>query len=151
MNVGQVCQRNLVTIRGMDELTAAAQLMREKHVGYLIVVEPSVEEGTSKPVGVLTDRDIVVSSVARGVDARSQRVEDVMTRAPVVAVSIDSIEAALEKMRRTGVRRMPVVGLRGELFGVLSIDDALNTISTELQNIAGALHREQVLEGVVRP
>jgi CBS domain-containing protein len=104
-----------------------------------------------RPVGVLTDRDIVVATVARGVDPRALRVDDVMTRAPVVAVALESIEAALLKMHKTGVRRVPVVSSQGELYGVLSIDDALTSISIELQNIAGAINRSQLIEGVTRP
>jgi len=151
MNVGQACQRNVVTVRPLDDLTAAAQLMREKHVGYLVVVEPSAEAGFSTPVGVLTDRDIVVASVARGVDPRALRVGDVMTRAPVVAATLESVEEALVKMRKTGVRRVPVIGSRGELVGVLSIDDALTSMSVELQNIAGVISRSPLNEGVLRP
>jgi CBS domain-containing protein len=151
MNVGQVCQRNVVTVRPLDELTTAAQLMREKHVGYLVVVDPTEGDSAMRPVGVLTDRDIVVATVARGVDPRALRVDDVMTRAPVVAVALESIEAALLKMHKTGVRRVPVVSSQGELYGVLSIDDALTSISIELQNIAGAINRSQLIEGVTRP
>jgi CBS domain-containing protein len=151
MNVGQICQRKVVTVRPMDELTAAAQLMREQHVGYLVVVDPSAEDGSTKPVGVLTDRDIVVATVARGVDPRALRVDDVMTRAPVVAVALESIEATLVKMHKTGVRRVPVTSANGELFGVLSIDDALTSLSVELQNIAGAINRSRLIEGVMRP
>jgi CBS domain-containing protein len=57
MNVWQICQRNLVTARHFAELTSAAQLMREKHFGHLAVVEPAFEEGTFRPMGVLTVSD----------------------------------------------------------------------------------------------
>src|SRR5690242_2827795 len=82
--------RNVVTVRQFDELTAAAQLMREKHIGYLVVVEPDVAEGGARPIGVLTDRDIVVAVVAGGADARALRVGDVMTQQPVTVAEFDT-------------------------------------------------------------
>ena len=65
MNVGNICRRHAVTVRPFEELTKAAQLMREKHVGYLVVVEPDAADGLLRPIGVLTDRDIVITVVAR--------------------------------------------------------------------------------------
>jgi CBS domain-containing protein len=151
MSVGKICQRNLVTIRPFDDLTTAAQLMRERHVGYLIVVEPHVSDGLRTPVGVLTDRDIVVSVVARETDSRMLRVEDAMTRQPIVANESDPVSVALESMRRIGVRRLPVVGNRGELVGVLSIDDILDTVAGDLQHVAASIRNEQRIETVLRP
>jgi signal-transduction protein with cAMP-binding, CBS, and nucleotidyltransferase domain len=71
MNIRQLCKPNPVTVRAIDDLNSAAEAMREKHVGYLVVVEPGPEDQTFKPVGVLTDRDIVVAVVARGIDPRT--------------------------------------------------------------------------------
>src|SRR5688572_9194655 len=81
MNVGQICQRNVVTVRASDDLSTAARMMREKHIGYLIVVEPT-SQGERTPVGVLTDRDIVVAVVAQDADPRALTVGDVMTCNP---------------------------------------------------------------------
>jgi CBS domain-containing protein len=150
MNVGQVCKRNVVTIRPFDGVNDAAKLMREQHVGYLIVVKPGFEEGTFRPVGVLTDRDIVVGVVARGVDPSTLTVEDVMTHNVVTANAADSIEATLPKMRKAAVRRVPIVGYRGELIGVLSLDDVFNIIAKNMQNITAAIHNEIPVEAVLR-
>jgi CBS domain-containing protein len=100
---------------------------------------------------VLTDRDIVTTVVAREADPRSLRVEDVMTQQPVTASIADSIEKVLHDMRGIGVRRLPVVGQRGELVGVLSLDDVLDWLSGQLQNVAGSIRNEQVIEGTLRP
>ena len=151
MNVGEICQRNVVTVRDFDELTSAARLMREKHVGYIVVVEPALEESTFKPMGVLTDRDIVVSVVARDADARALRVSDVMTREPLVAQESASIATALQEMKRVGVRRVPVVGDHGQLVGVLSLDDALEALVAELQDVSGSIRSEQLIEHSFRP
>jgi CBS domain-containing protein len=151
MNVGKVFKRSVVTVREHDELTAAARLMRDKHVGYLIVVEPNPVDGTLKPVGVLTDRDIVVGVVAKDVSPRTLRVGDVMTRQPVVAGEGASLASALKDMRRIGVRRMPIVGLTGQLVGVLSLDDVFDVAAGELLDVAGSIRNEQLIENALRP
>jgi len=151
MNVGQLCNTNPISVRRSDELIKAAQLMREKHIGYLVVVDPEVVDQSLRPVGVLTDRDIVVSVVARETDPRALRVGDVMTQQPVTVGSAEPVERALREMRRIGVRRLPVVGQRGELIGVLSLDDVLEVLAGELQNIAGSIRNERVIEGSLRP
>src|SRR5581483_11512852 len=99
MNAGSVCKRGVVTIAPTDDLIAAAHLMREKHVGYLIVSEISrAREKIRRVVGVLTDRDIVVAVLAQEVDARALKVGDVMTRDPLLIDEGQSIEAVLHHM-----------------------------------------------------
>jgi CBS domain-containing protein len=144
MNAGSVCKRGVVTVAPTDDLIAAAHVMREKHVGYLIVSE------ASRVVGVLTDRDIVVAVLAQEVDARALKVEDVMTRNPLLIEEDQSIEAVLRHMRDAGVRRVPVVDRSGTLTGVLSIDDVLERIAEQLINIAGSIRNEQRMERAVR-
>ena len=151
MNVGEICERDTVTIRPQEDLLAAAQLMREKHVGFLIVVEPAVAEGAWHPVGVLTDRDVVITVVAREANPRSLRVEDVMTRKPAQIQADESLDAALREMRRVGVRRLPVFGERGALYGVISLDDVLARIAEQLQHVAGSIRSEQRVERALRP
>jgi predicted transcriptional regulator len=151
MNVGEICARDVVTVREFDELTVAAQLMRDKHVGYLVVVAPMVDESAFKPIGVITDRDIVVAVVARETDPRSLRVGDLMSRQPVVVNEDSSVGNALREMRRIGVRRMPVVGRGGRLVGVLSLDDILGTLSEELEDVTGSIRSEVKIEKALRP
>src|SRR5690348_9213565 len=109
MKVGDVCTRSVVTVSEFEDLMAAAELMRKKHIGYLVIVEPSVADGTVVPVGVITDRDPVMRVIARGAEVRSLRVGDVMTRQPVLAMEENSVSVALHYMREIGVRRLPVV------------------------------------------
>lgn len=151
MNTGKLCRGEAVTVEGADELIKAAQLMREKHIGYLVVVSRDAADGLQKPVGVLTDRDIVVTVVARQTDPRALRVGDVMTPSPVTVLESDPVEKSVREMRRMGVRRLPVVGKHGELIGVLSLDDVIEALSGELQNIAGSIRNERLIEGTLRP
>ncbi len=151
MNTGQLCNRNPVTVRRSDELIRAAQLMREKHIGYLVVVDSETADQVVRPVGVLTDRDIVISVVARETDPRALRVGDVMTQQPVTIGVAEPVERAVREMRRIGVRRLPVIGQRGELIGVLSVDDVLEVLAVQMQNVAGSIRNERVIEGSLRP
>jgi CBS domain-containing protein len=74
-------------------------------------------------------------------------VADVMTRDPTTADEGESVANALRTMRRMGVRRLPVVGSKGLLTGILSLDDVL---ATELAEVSGAIRNEQHIEGVLR-
>src|SRR5579871_5750153 len=150
MNVGELCGPRVFTVREFDELSTAARLMRERHVGYLVVVEPLPLNAQLKPVGVITDRDIVVSVLAKEQELRALRVGDVMTRQPVVVSEGASIEEALQKMRAIGIRRIPVVGGAGQLLGVISLDDILDALSRQLADVSGSIAAGRRLEGALR-
>jgi len=128
MNVGEKCERDAVAIGAFENLTTAAQLMREKNVGFVVVVEPGFDNRL-KAIGVLTDRDIVRTVVAREADSRCLTVEDAMSSHPLVAQLPDDLLDTAMKMRERKVRRVPVVGSSGELIGVLSVDDVLDALA----------------------
>ena len=158
MKTGAICQHAVVTIGASDEVVKAARLMREKHVGYLVVVKTDHVLGPThqvlglvRPVGVLSDRDIVVAVVARGVDPATLRVGDIMSARPITAREDESVEAALGKMRQFGFRRLPVVTDRDELVGVLATDDVLRALAAETQDLSTTIHRERQIEGMRRP
>jgi CBS domain-containing protein len=99
----------------------------------------------------LTDRDIVVAVVAKGVAPQELRVGDAMTRELLTIRESDGVETALREMRRFGVRRAPVVGARGELVGVLSIDDVIQHFAVQLGRLADVIRIEQTAETRARP
>lgn len=150
MKVGKICERRAVTLRAEASLTAAARMMREHHIGYLIVVSPGSSAELVRPVGVLTDRDIVVTVVAKETDPRALTAGDIMNMQPVTVSESDAIEDALQLMRRMGVRRLPVVGSTGDLVGVLSLDDVIDALAAEIANVAGTIRNERQIEGVIR-
>lgn len=151
MDIMKLCRRSVVTIRPFEELPEAARLMRRSHVGYLVVTEPMLGDGGERPVGVLTDRDIVVRVLAQGTDPRTLRVGEVMTHDPLMVRGIDSLNEALRSMRRIGVRRIPVVGHRGQLIGVLSFDEVIDELAGKLSDVAGSIATEQRAEAALRP
>lgn len=149
MNVGSICTHKVVTTSPQLDMQAAAELMRQEHVGYLVVV-PQEPRGPQPPLGVLTDRDIVVAVVAKRADPASLKVGDVMSIQPVVVGESEPVDVALRTMRRAGVRRLPVVNGRGEVVGVLSLDDLLEFIAREVESLSGAIRNERQIEGVTR-
>jgi CBS domain-containing protein len=151
MCVGDICRSEVVTIAPGAGLSEAAHLMREKHVGMLVVVEPVEGHADRVVQGVLTDRDIVVTVIGRDAEPKGLKVMDVMTRNPLLVAEKTSIAGALGLMRMEGVRRVPVVGARNELVGVLSIDDVLDVMANQLAAISGAIRGEQTRERVMRP
>lgn len=151
MNISTLMQRDVATVRAVDDLVAAAKVMRQRHVGYLIVTEPDLASGDERPVGVLTDRDIVVTVVAPGENPQSLRVGDVMTRQPVTVNESESVATALREMRRIGVRRLPIIGARGELRGILSLDDILDSLAGVFDEVAGAMRVGRRTEAALRP
>lgn len=150
MKVGEHCNRYIVAIKPDAGLAEAAELMREKHVGFLVVVDES-EPWRRRPLGVLTDRDIVVQVFAPGADLQSLSVADVMTRDPVLASEQDDLGELLTRLREAGVRRAPVVDANGGLVGVIAMDDAIELVTNLLCDISGLIRQEQRVERRHRP
>ena len=140
MNAGERCNRQVVTATRETSITGAAQLMRDKHVGSLIVVEN--RDNHPEPVGILTDRDIVIEVLAENVDPDAVTVGDVMTTAVLKVCEHDSIFEVAQRMRARGVRRVPVVSNQRELVGVLAQDDILALLVEELSLLIKVSTRE---------
>jgi len=151
MNAYELCQRHVVTVRRHEELATAAWMMRERNVGCLVVVEPAGPIGGERPIGMLTDRDIVTNAIARGTDPRGLVVDDVMTRQPVMVLASSSLEDALQRMRSGGVRRTPVIDDRGRLAGILALDDIFEHLAQRVPFAATPIRREARLEQGLLP
>lgn len=141
MKVGEYCKRAVVAIAATADAAEAAKLMRSEHVGFLIVYREG--DALQRPVGVLTDRDLVLGVMARDVDPHALTVDDVMTRQPLIANESDELSDMLQAMRLAGIRRVPVVDVRGSLVGVIAIDDAIDVITGLMCDIAGSIKSEQ--------
>ncbi|HKQ12697.1 MAG TPA: CBS domain-containing protein [Steroidobacteraceae bacterium] len=141
MKVGEYCKRAVVAIASNADAAEAAKMMRAEHVGFLIVYREGDE--LMRPVGVLTDRDLVLGVMARDVDPHAVTVNDVMTRQPLIANDSDELGDMLQAMRAAGIRRVPVVDVRGCLIGIMAIDDAIDVITGLMCDIAGSIKSEQ--------
>jgi CBS domain-containing protein len=151
MNVYELCQRHVVTVRKHEELATAARMMRERNVGCLVVVEAAGAHGGERPIGMLTDRDIVTKAIAGATDLRTIVVDDVMTRHPVIVWSNSTIDEALHRMRNGRVRRVPVVDDRGRLAGILALDDIFENLSQSVPFAATPIRRESRVDLAALP
>ncbi len=149
LSAGDLCTRTVVVAHRDLALNEAARLMREQHVGCLIVVDEWPEG--RKPVGLITDRDIVTAVIAKDIDLRTLRVGDVMSGSPVIATEGESLLDTLAAMRRPGVRRVPVVDARGVLQGVLALDDVIETLGEQLSMLVQVLNAARQREPQRRP
>lgn len=149
LTAGDLCTRASVIAFRATALNEAARLMREHHVGSLVVVDESPDGRV--PVGLLTDRDIVTAVVAKDADPGRLRAEDVMSTSLVTAREQDSVMDVLGAMRRAGVRRVPVTDVRGVLLGVLSLDDLLEVVGEEIRALVLALDSGRKRELQRRP
>jgi CBS domain-containing protein len=147
VKVRDFCNAQVVTVEPQASLREAALLMRNGHVGALVVVER--KGGVERPVGLLTDRDIVVAVIAvAGARPEGIRAVDAMSQ-PLVAVrEDDNVFEAVEIMQQKAVRRLPVLGADGALRGIVTADDVLRVLSAELGNLAEMLRwgRKRELE-----
>lgn len=145
MTVGEICSRNVIVAPKSAMVVDAARRMRTAHVGALVVVETRHER--QHPVGVLTDRDIVIGAVAGDPDHINYLlVSDVMTPDPVTAREDVPAETALKLMQTHGIRRLPIVDASGALVGILTLDDLLLYLTERQNELVALVANEQHYE-----
>ena len=134
MPIGEICNRDVVVVQRNESVLEAAKLMRHHHVGDVVVVEE--RGGLRVPVGLVTDRDLVVEIVATELDPGVITVEDIMEPELACVKDTEGIFETVQYMRGRNIRRVPVVDEGGGLIGILSLDDLLELLSEELLAIA---------------
>lgn len=141
MPIIDICSRDVVTVVRDDTVGQAAKLMRQHHVGDVVVIEEA--HGVRKPVGIVTDRDLVVEVLAPELDP------DVMTAGDIMAQNVTAVEEhagifeVIQLMTAKGVRRLPVVRRNGDLAGIVSLDDLFVLLAKEVGNFSKLLTKEQ--------
>ncbi|MDH4234026.1 MAG: CBS domain-containing protein [Gallionella sp.] len=148
MPISEICNREVVIVQPGDSTMEAARLMRQNHVGDVVVVED--RGGVRIPVGVVTDRDLVVEIIAPELDPAVITVGDIMAPELVTVKENTGIFEAIQYMRSKGVRRLPVVNNSGGLVGILTLDDLLELLSEELLALAKLVKYEQKKETMNR-
>ncbi|MFC7300198.1 CBS domain-containing protein [Cognatiluteimonas weifangensis] len=143
MRIADICTRDVVQIDAEASLREAATIMRSQHVGTLVVTGA---DGSRAPGGILTDRDIVLSVVAVGIDLDVLTVGDVMTADVATCREGDGLFDAIHTMHERGVRRLPVLDDAGGLAGIVAADDIYAAIGKQLHDLGYALARGQVRE-----
>jgi CBS domain-containing protein len=137
MSVGRICVRT-VDLADLDEsVQVAASRMNTRNVGSLVVIDEQ-----KSPVGIVTDRDLAIRVVAKGLDPNTTTLESVMSVLPDSVSEDASIESAIAAMRRGPYRRLPVVDDQNRLIGLISLDDILDLLSEEFEEIGKLVRRE---------
>jgi CBS domain-containing protein len=134
VNIGEVCSREVYIVRPAEPLADAVAEMHKRHVGALVVVEETA--GQVRPIGVITDRDVIRAQVVRGRPLRHLAIADAMTSNPLTLPETCGIAEAIGQMSARGVRRAPVVSEPGDLVGIVSFDDLLPVIAEQLSALA---------------
>lgn len=140
MNIGNLCSRPAVAVPAAAPLAEVARLMRDEHVGAVIVTEEG--GGGPRVAGILTDRDIVRAQLTQTADLSRLSAGATMTPRPLVLTEQESIDGVIAHLRARGVRRAPVVASDDTLVGVISVDDLLAQLARELMAMAGVVARQ---------
>jgi CBS domain-containing protein len=148
MAIGEICNREVVVVQRQENILEAARLMRQHHVGDVVVVEE--RGGVRIPVGIVTDRDLVVEVIATEVDQSAFTVGDIMSPELATIREDAGVFETIEYMRAKAVRRMPVVSESGALVGILALDDLLELLAEELLALAKLARHEQKKETINR-
>lgn len=148
MNIAQLCQREIVTVSDHASLREAAALMRDHHVGALVVTDAAE---LTRAVGVVTDRDFAIEVLARDLNPADLRIGQLSSKKVVVVPGSATVQEAVAAMENAGVRRLLVTDDEGGVIGFVSTDDLVEAMAAELGGLARALRSGIVRESAERP
>ena len=144
MRLKDLCVLDVACCTRDISVSAAARLMREHHTGDLVVIDNADEE--REPVGIVTDRDIVMEVLAQGRNPDQTTVRDVMSKQLVIASESEDVSQALQRMVTHGVRRIPVVDDEQCVLGIVTLDDMLRVHAEQATSLAHIVSKEQMRE-----
>lgn len=148
MKIGEICVRDVVYVEQEESLLTVADLMRHHHVGSVVIVRKVDEK--LLPVGMLTDRDLVVEILAPNINPESLLAQDIMSYDLVTVNEEREMWDVASLMQSKGIRRVPVVDSKGFLVGIFCMDDILEIVTAELNGLVRLVNREQRNEAVSR-
>ena len=144
MRLKDLCVLDVACCTRDLSVTAAARLMREHHTGDLVVIDNADEE--REPVGIVTDRDIVMEVLAQGRNPDQTTVGEIMSKQLVIASASEDVSQALQRMVTHGVRRIPVVDDEECVLGIVTLDDMLRVHAEQATSLAHIVSKEQTRE-----
>jgi CBS domain-containing protein len=137
MSLGHICRRDVVTVDPGTTVSEVTRIMEDKNLGSVIVT------GGDDKFGIVTDRDIALRVVNRCLDPARTTVEEIMTQNPVLTLREDmGLFEALEQIRKSAVRRFPVVDVDGRLTGIITLDDIIRLLGKEIADVASVIENE---------
>ena len=148
MTAGEYCNREVVIIEQGTSITQAASLMREFHVGSLVVVQK--RDNINVPVGIVTDRDLVIEIIAQRVPVESVTINDVMSKELISVDEQETLIDTLQRMLKSGIRRVIVVDGQGSLQGILTADDIIELMAESMNDLVKLANQELKQEVIKR-
>ncbi|HOY86498.1 MAG: CBS domain-containing protein [Methylotenera sp.] len=148
MTISAICNREVITVQRDATILHVASLMRQYHVGDVVVIENHKDK--TVPVGIVTDRDVVVEVVATELDSAVITAGDIMVHGLITIKENSGVLEAITLMSSKGIRRLPVVGDEGSLLGIITLDDLLLLLGKELGAFSKLVVREQKNEATKR-
>lgn len=148
MQLGEACNREVIIITDNSSVIDAAKLMRDYHVGSIVVTKK--DGGITKPIGIITDRDLVIDVIARDISPEKVTVNGIMNSKLITGKDTDQLWNSLRTMRTHGIRRMPVIDSNGSLVGIITADDILELFSEELLDLTRLIALEQKKEETLK-
>ena len=137
MGIGNLVHRNVVSVNQGTTVKEVVRLMEEKNVGSVVVV------GGGEVVGIVTDRDILLRVMNKGLNPERSSIDEIMTKGIVVLREEVGLFDALEQVKERGVRRFPVVDARGNLKGIMTLDDIIYILGKEMADVASIIEKER--------
>src|SRR3989344_14739 len=124
--------KNVFVISSEETVLDSAKQMDKYNVGLLVVVEDMV---TRRPMGVISDRDIITKVIVKGLSPSKTYVKDVMSSSLITITPKDDLQAAMEKMKKNKIKRLPVVDDDGTLAGIISFSDVVKQLAEFKQKL----------------
>ncbi|PKO52012.1 MAG: CBS domain-containing protein [Betaproteobacteria bacterium HGW-Betaproteobacteria-20] len=141
MTIGAICNHEIITVRRDATVSHVAMLMRQHHVGDVVVIEDRMNKIV--PVGIVTDRDVIVEVIATELDCSVITAGDIMVTKLAVVKESAGVFEGIQLMTGKGVRRLPVVDDSGSLIGIVTLDDLLQLLAKEFGALSKLVAREQ--------
>ena len=144
MNILDLCNQHVISTGRDTDITEASRLMREHHIGSLLVVD--YQQDRPVPVGIITDRDIVVEVLAEELAPEKVTVGDVMSSQLVCGKADASLWDAMKLMRMHGIRHLPILNNDEALVGIITVDDIMMILASEFTELVRVIGKEQTNE-----
>ena len=146
MKIASICSRRIITVDSASSLVQAAGLMREHHVGALVITTESSEG--PRVTGVVTDRDLVIDVLARGLGGASVAIGDLSSHRVASVSEEDDLDQAIAAMQESGVRRLLVVDAESRLTGIVTFDDLMAAFASQIVGLAEVIRSGMDRESV---
>ncbi|TFG76836.1 MAG: CBS domain-containing protein [Thermodesulfobacteriales bacterium] len=142
MSLRNMCRKDVVSVKPGTMVNEVVRLMEEKNIGS-VVVQNAIASGEKEKFGIVTDRDIALRVVGKNLDPAKTPIDDVMTQNIVLILSENlGLLEALEQVRKSAVRRFPVVDVDGNLTGIITLDDIIILLGKEMADVARIIENE---------